>query len=313
MNIPTVIKTLILGISSSFFLAAYAQDESARTAANNQSKQLHVVIVSGPPHYSPDKTMPLMAEELRKHGLKVTLIQGEGNAEKKKKNVLPNIEVLAEADLAIFFMRWLQLDDKEWQPIEDYIKSGKPVMGFRTAGHGFNYPKGHERHNWNHDFGGKVFGTPYVVHMKGTTDIKVIQEQQTHPILTHIKEMNWISAGTLYLTKFSTESQEPLTPLLSGFGKISKEKTITTSFGDVDIKKEETATVAWTWKNEWGSKIFFTSLGHTGDFAVESFNRLWLNAVYWSLDQPVPDENTQIPTWKIEAKKKAKNKSKKKA
>ena len=34
-----------------------------------------------------------------------------------------------DADLAIFFMRFLKLPDEEWQPIEDYLKSGKPVIG----------------------------------------------------------------------------------------------------------------------------------------------------------------------------------------
>ena len=35
-------------------------------------------------------------------------------------------QALADADVAIFFMRFLKLPDEEWQPIEDYLNSGKP-------------------------------------------------------------------------------------------------------------------------------------------------------------------------------------------
>ena len=42
-------------------------------------------------------------------------------------------------------MRFLKLPDKEWQPIEDYLKSGKPVIGLRTANHSFKYAEGSSR------------------------------------------------------------------------------------------------------------------------------------------------------------------------
>lgn len=287
-------RVLFLALTST--VIAQAEDQPAITT---KEEKPHVVILSGPPHYSPEVSMPLMADELRKHGFKVTILQGEGNSELKTENVFPNIEQLADADLAIFYMRFLKLGDKEWQPIEDYLKSGKPVMGFRTAGHAFKYPKTHTRYNWNYDFGDKVFGTPYVVHMAGTTDITVDAENKTHPILSHVKETKWISAGTLYLTKFSPETQSTIKPLLSGFGKIGKPKTITRSFGTVSINKEETAKVAWAWENEWGGKVFFTSLGHPGDFSIESFNRIWLNAVHWSVGKPIPAADTVIPVWDI--------------
>ncbi len=88
------------------------------------------------------------------------VVRGDGDPEKKTENVLPGVSVLAEADVAIFFARFLQLPDREWQPIEDYLKSGKTVIGLRTASHAFKYPKGHPRYNWNDDFGRRALGTP---------------------------------------------------------------------------------------------------------------------------------------------------------
>jgi type 1 glutamine amidotransferase len=41
--------------------------------------------------------------------------------------------------------------------------------------------------------------------------------------------------------------------------------------------------VAWTWKNKYGGAVFFTTMGHPEDFAVESVQRLTVNAIHWLL------------------------------
>ena len=54
-------------------------------------------------------------------------------------------------------------------------------------------------------------------------------------------------------------------------------------------KPAEDNPVAWAWRNKYGARAFFTTLGHPEDFAVESLQRVVVNAVHWCLDQPVPD------------------------
>ena len=76
--------------------------------------------------------------------------------------------VLAEADLAVFLMRFLKLPDEEWQPIEDYLKSGKPVRGLRTANYSFKYTKDHPPAAWNDDFGRRALSTPYCTHLRSS-------------------------------------------------------------------------------------------------------------------------------------------------
>jgi len=261
--------------------------------------QKHIALVCGPPHYSPDISMAQMKNELESLGFKVSLILGEGNAEKKRENVLPGVEQLAEADLAIFFMRWLQLPDEEWKHVEAYIKSGKPVMGLRTANHGIKYPPNHPRYHWNDDFGRRVLGTPYVVHQKGSTVIKEYKPAKAHPIMRHISYINWVSPGTLYLARM----QPGVTPLILGEGK-GGVRVLTKDYGVEVASTLEVDAVAWTWENEWGSKVFYTSLGHLGDFASPSFNRLWINASHWLLDLEVPTADYQAPSWKLEGGKK---------
>ena len=262
---------------------------------NAEEKKPHVVLVVGTLHYSPELTMPLYAKELEKFGFRTTVVMGEGNPEKKTENVLPGIEALAAADLAIFFTRFLKLPDAEWKPIEDYLKSGKPVIGLRTAGHAFKYPKDHPRFEWNDGFGRRVFGSPYVVHQQSETKIKVIPEQAAHPIMTHVTKTEWTSPGTLYLAHL----EKGVTPLVSGSGT-GRERLLKKRFGEIQVKKFETAPVAWAWENEWKGKSFYTSFGHPGDFAEESFNRMLLNAVHWGLEKPIPPADTKITTWKVE-------------
>ncbi len=266
-------------------------------------KKPHVALVVGTLHYSPELSMPLLAKELERLGFRTTVVMGKGNPEKKTENVLPGIEVLKDADLAIFFMRFLKLPDKEWQPIEDYLKSGKPVIGLRTANHSFKYPRDHSRHEWNDGFGRRALGTPYIVHQGGTTDIKVNAKNAGHPIMTHVPRTEWVSPGTLYLARL----EKGCIPLASGSGK-GRARLVKKSFGEIQVKEFETAVVAWAWENEWGGKVFGTSFGHPGDFAEESFMRMLVNSVYWAVDKPLPAADTKISTWKLERADKRKKK-----
>jgi len=255
----------------------------------------HAVIVVGTLHYSPELTMPVFAKELERFGFRTTVVIGEGNPEKKTKNVLPGIEILADADLVIFFMRFLKLPDSEWQPIEDYLKSGKPVIGLRTANHSFKYPAGHKRFSWNDDFGRRALGTPYIVHQSSTTEISVVENSLQHPIMTNVTKSKWVSPGTLYLTRL----EDDCIPLVNGSGD-GKARTLKKAFGTIEVKPHESDVVAWAWKNEWGGKVFGTSFGHPGDFAEESFVRMLINAACWSVNRPLPSADQKVSTWNIE-------------
>lgn len=265
--------------------------------------QKHVVIVVGTHHYSPHKSMPLFAETLQKIGLKTTVLNPDWNPEKGDKGI-PGLEALAEADLAIFFTRFLKIEDPQLKHITDYLASGKPVVGLRTSAHGFNYPADNPNSKWNNDFGRDALGTPYLIHLVGKTKLKLAEGVEAHPILTGIKPTtDWISPGTLYLTDLSKKG---VTPLVLGTGNSKRTGPVTNQFGTHELQKEMTDVLAWTWTNKWGGKTFTTSLGHTGDFAVEPSLRLIVNGVFWSLGQDVPPADQAIEPFKIAGKKKNK-------
>lgn len=267
----------------------------ALAAVRADDDKPHVALIAGTLHYSPELTMPVFAEELERFGFKATVVMGEGDPEKKTENVLPGIEALDEADVAIFFLRFLKLPDEEWAPIERYIRSGKPVIGLRTANHSFKYGKDHPRYEWNDGFGRRVLGTPYIVHQQGTTDIEVVKKYLKHPIMTHVSKTNWVSPGTLYLTRLELGC----VPLVTGTG-LGKSRLLERTFGTMLVNTSEADVVAWAWENEWGAKVFGTSFGHPGDFAEESFNRMLVNAVHWMADKPLPSADTKMTTWNIE-------------
>lgn len=255
----------------------------------------HVVLVVGTLHYSPELTMPVFAKELERFGFRTTVVIGDGDPEKKTEDVLPGIEVLSEADIAIFFMRFLKLPDDQWQPIEDYLRSGKPVIGLRTANHSFKYPKDHARYAWNDGFGRRALGTPYIVHQSSPTQIRMIEKATSHPILKNVSAENWESEGTLYLTRLEGGCH----PLLSGTGT-GRVRLLQKDFGTILVNQSEADIVAWTWENEWGGKVFGTTLGHPADFSQEAFTRMLVNGVCWATDHPIPAADDQISTWKIE-------------
>ena len=263
----------------------------------------HAVLVVGTLHYSPELTMPVFAKELERFGFRTTVVMGEGNPERKTENVLPGIEVLKEADLAIFFMRFLKLPDKEWTPIEAYLKSGKPVIGLRTANHSFKYAKDHPLFEWNDGFGRRALGTPYVVHQGGTTDIRTVAKYRSHPIMKNVAKTEWVSPGTLYLSRL-----EPgCIPLTIGRG-VGRDRLVEKNYGVIQVNREESDVVAWVWENEWGGKVFGTSFGHPGDFAEEAFNRMLVNACHWAVGKELPGADEAITTWRIERADKKKRK-----
>lgn len=267
----------------------------------------HVVIVVGTRHYSPHLTLPKFAKELDRHGFRSTVVIGEGDPEKKTENVLPGIEAIATADVVILYARFLNLPPREWKFVEDYIKSGKPIIGLRTTNHAFKFAKNDPRFQWNSDFGRRVVGTPYVAHQNTRTNISVVQKPELHPIMTGVTKTKWESPAKLYLTRL-----EPgCVPLIIGEGE-GNPRLLEKSFGTIQVNHSETDIVAWTWKNQWGAKVFSTTLGHAGDFAEESFTRMLVNGVCWATDTKPPAADTKIATWNIEMEVPSKYKERKK-
>jgi len=146
-------------------------------------------------------------------------------------------------------------------------------------------------------------GTPYVVHQGGTTDIRTVAKYRSHPIMKNVAKTEWVSPGTLYLSRL-----EPgCIPLTIGRG-VGRDRLVEKNYGVIQVNREESDVVAWAWENEWGGKVFGTSFGHPGDFAEEAFNRMLVNACHWAVGKELPGADEAITTWRIERADKKKRK-----
>ncbi len=240
-----------------------------------------IVFVCGDHEYSGEYTLPLIAKELEeKYGFRTKVLKSypDQNSEKN----IPGLEVLKEADLAVFFLRWRQLEANQLALINDYLKSAKPIMGFRTSTHAFNFPKGHSSEKWN-AFGefalnappgwGKAGHTHYG--HKSTTQVYAspIETGSTHPIMKGVNP-NFNVPSWLYhvLPSYPTKGSQWL---LMG-------KSINPDKPAIDNP------VAWVGTNSFGAKVFTTTLGHPEDFSNESFQHLIINAIHFELGKKVP-------------------------
>ena len=239
-----------------------------------------IVFVTGDHEYSGEFTLPFIAAELEKnYGFRTVVLKSSPN--QNSETNIPGLEILKEADLAVFFLRWRLLAADQVAHIETYLKTAKPVMGFRTSTHSFNYPKGHPLEHWNAfgefalnappGWGGKAGHTHYG--HKSTTDVYGIPATAKHPILTGINP-NFHVASWLYrvLPDYPTKGSEWL---LMG-------KSINPDKAAIDNP------VAWVGTNSYGAKVFTTTMGHPEDFSVEQFQHLIINAIHFQLGKKVP-------------------------
>jgi type 1 glutamine amidotransferase len=264
-----------------YLLIACGLCSQAQSTTKSDSKKPLVVFVTGDHEYSSETTMPLLAAELEKNYGMRTIVLKSSPDHTSEENI-PGLEALKDADLAVFFLRWRRLPEDQVKLISDYLNSGKPVMGFRTTTHSFNYPKGHPLEKWN-AFGEMAFGAPpgwggtakhtHYGHTS-STDVSIIDDAAKNPILTGV-EKNFHVPSWLYKVRPDYPAKGA-TWLLMG-------KSV-----NPESKDAIDNPVAWTWKTAAGGRSFMTTMGHPEDFKQESVQRLAINAIHWALGKPVP-------------------------
>lgn len=269
---PVLIAFILIGFS--FYQKA---------APEGKKEPKHLVFVTGDHEYKSEISMPMLARILEEqHGFKITVLySGEpgGKNDPQFEYNISGLEVLEEADLAIFFLRWRKLPQEQLDRILNYVNSGKPVMGFRTSTHSFNY-EGGEMAAWNDDFGAKVFGQRWITHNghRTSTNVQIEKEAANHPILRGVDSTFWVNSWLYNVTPLVGDYQ----PLMTGYSVNGMNP------GDPEFRGEKgRQPVAWikTYTGTSGKKarVFFTTLGHPWDFKHESMRKLAVNGVYWSL------------------------------
>jgi type 1 glutamine amidotransferase len=255
-----------------------------------------VVFVTGDDEYGSEISMPMIAAILeQRHGMKATVLYAEDDQGQRDRhgNHIPGLEALRTADAAVFFMRYRQLPDDQLREIVEYAASGRPMIGLRTTTHAFNY-EAPPNNKWNNAFGREYFGQQWISHHghNNSSEIAISAAAADEPILRGVEPRFWVHSWLYNMSQGDLRLPDDCRILLEG------DATRGTEPGGEKYGTHEP--VAWTREMpvEGGAtrRVFYTSLGHPRDFAIESPRRLLVNAVYWCLgrEAEIPAEGANV-------------------
>ena len=196
----------------SFVTAALAVASFARAddpwivldGAGGAGQGKHIVLVSGDEEYRSEEALPQLAKILAKrHGFKCTVLfaidRHDGTINPNERDNIPGLESLRKADLLVLFTRFRELPDDQMKEIVDYVDSGRPIIGLRTATHAFapkaetTYARyGWQSKQWDGGFGRQVLGETWINHHgqhgRQSTRGLIATGAKQHPILRGIAD-----------------------------------------------------------------------------------------------------------------------------
>jgi hypothetical protein len=263
----------------------------------------HVVLISGDEEYRSEEALTQLARILAtRHGFKCTVlfaIGKDGTIDPDQSDNIPGLAALRSADLMIIATRFRNLPDDQMKEVVDYVESGRPVIGMRTATHAFDLRSPtYARYSWNSKawpggFGRQVLGETWVNHHgshgKESTRGIIASGLSDHPILRGIKHGDIWGPTDVY------EAHPPAdcTPLVLGQVLLGMKPSDPPVEG---MKNDPMMPVAWlkTYTGEAGKKarVFTTTMGAATDLESEGTRRLLVNATYWAigLEDKIPEK-----------------------
>jgi len=229
-------------------------------------KRPDLLMVIAEDEYKTEETLPPFAEKHLSDNFRVSFAFGteEGPFEIK------GIEQLADADIALFSVRRKVIPKADMQIVRDYVASGKPIVGIRTASHAFYIkqppPEGYaDWERWDQEIFGGNYHNHYKNDLKST--VRVDQDVKS-PILKGIDRSKTFPQGW---SLYKVLPLEPgATPLM---------------YAEIEGYPEEP--VAWTFKRADGGRSFYTSLGNVDDFKHPTFIKLLKNGIHWAAGKKI--------------------------
>ncbi len=267
----------------------------------------NIVLISGDEEYRSEEGLPQLAKILAKrHGFTCTVlfaIGKDGEIDPNRNDNIPGLETLRKADLMVIATRFRDLPDEQMKEIVDYVESGRPVIGMRTATHAFNIKSGKKfarysfnSKEWDGGFGRQVLGETWISHHghhahESTRGI-VAPDAKDHPIVRGIKDGDIWGPTDVYGVRLPLPGDSK--PIV--LGEVVADMTPTGK--PVEGKKNDPMMpVAWikTFTGESGkpARVFTTTMGAATDLESPGVRRMLVNAVYWALglDANIPSES----------------------
>ncbi len=255
----------------------------------------HVVLVSGDEEYRSEEALPQLGKILSvHHGFKCTVVfaidEKTGEINPDNQNNIPGLEALKSADLMIIATRFRDLPDEQMAHIVEYVDSGRPIIGVRTATHAFNIKSGkkYSRYSfnsreWTQGFGRQVLGETWINHHghhgRESTRGIIARGMEKHPITKGVKDI-W---GPTDVYGVRLPLPEGCQPIVLGMVMAG----MTPDALPVERRKNDPMMpIAWTktFKSASGkeARVFTTTMGSSTDLESAGLRRLLVNAVYWA-------------------------------
>lgn len=266
----------------------------------------HIVLLAGDEEYRSEEALPMLARILAvHHGFRCTVLfclnPETGSIQPDNQTFMPGLHLLATADLAIVFLRFREFPDEEMRHFVNFIKSGKPVIGIRTATHAFDYRrnlKSRYRHwswrnsDWPGGFGQQVLGETWVAHHgkhgEQSTRGLPVSEERGHPVLRGVHDI-WGPTDVYTVKNLGKDARvlvhgqvlqgmQPSSPPLPG------------------AKNEPMMPLVWVRDSRTSSgavsRVLCSTIGAATDFQSEDLRRLMINACYWGLglEDAIPEQ-----------------------
>ena len=293
--------------------ASAAQDELlVFEGGEGPGRGKHIVLVSGDEEYRSEEVLPQLGKILAvRHGFKCTVLFSmdpkTGEIDPINRANIPGLETLEDADLMVIATRFRDLVDDQMAHLDRYVQSGKPIVGLRTATHGFNIEKGkkyaHYSYNskeWDGGFGRQVLGETWAGHHghhgQQSTRGLLVESEASHPILRGLADGDVWGPTDVYGVRLPLPGDSR--PLVLGQVLVGMKPDDAPLAGE---KNDPMMPLAWTksFTGDAGKKarVFTSTLGASQDLVAEGSRRLLVNACYWAVgleEQIQGDSNVDL-------------------
>lgn len=226
----------------------------------------HLVVLCAEKEYRTHESLSNFAAEHLGHDFRVSFVWDDAD----NGNNLPGIQAIQNADVLLVSVRRRTLPEVQLKFVRDFVASGKPVVGIRTASHAFtlrNKPAPAGLDAWP-EFDEEVFGGSYTNHYGN----------DLLPMISVAKR-----SGPTAFSAFSVSSEIKAHGSLY---KVSPLRDTTTTILTGAIPDKAPEPVAWFNKRPDGGISFYTSLGHINDFQQPAFTKLLKDVLTFMVTQP---------------------------
>jgi type 1 glutamine amidotransferase len=263
-------------------------------------KGKRVVLVSGDEEYRSEEALTQLGKILaRHHGFDCTVLYAidpaTGTIAPEIVDNIPGLEVLRTADLLVIATRFRNLPDEQMREIDAYLRSGRPVVGLRTATHAFRIPAGRAFHHYSFDhagdvmpqgFGRGVLGETWIAHhgAHGTESTRglLAPGAEEHPVLRGIGDGDIWGPTDVYAVRLPLPGDAR--PLVLGQVLVGMRPGSAPVSGS---KNDPMMPVAWTKTYSVAGgpagRVFATTMGAATDMEASGTRRLLVNGCYWAV------------------------------